>query len=113
MCYIVYQKSGKLADAAKSYNELRLSGNMDKAIEVYRKATGDTREIADLYGNYLPSLKSVWWLYNADMVIKQHNSILPSMIDPSISIHSERYAKTVCAMAKRLDGGEWDYYYEY
>jgi hypothetical protein len=114
MAYIVYQKTGTLADAAKQYNELRIAGKRDEAIALYRKVTGDTRAMGNEYGT-LPTADSCWWIYNADGVIRRWHGLTEADYDKVYREHSseEARAQAVCNLAQHKVGGTWDYYYEY
>lgn len=111
MCYIVYQKEGKLADAAREYEQARIAGRMDDAVEIYLRATGDKRE--------LPPLDDCWWTNNAGAVIRRTHNVTNADVRrylrraPDAHISDKDYARAVCALAARKHGGKWDYYYEY
>ena len=122
MAYIISQSAGKLANAAKQYNDLRIAGDMPGAIALYRKVTGDTRPLAKSYevrtygDNTLPEMTSLWWIYNADSVIRGWHGLSLTVIDkalPKGHFNDLDYARTVCALATRLVGGHWVYCYEY
>jgi hypothetical protein len=108
MCYIVYQESGDLADQAKKYSEIRLSQGIPSAIEYFRKVTGMQGAIED----------SIWWIYNADQVIKQNYPVTYVEAESWIKSrglkeNDQNYAIAVCSIATRKTGGIWKFYYEY
>jgi hypothetical protein len=114
MAYIIYQESGKLANAAKLYNELRIAGKLVEAIALYREVTGDNRELRNEYG-YLPPIDSCWWVFNADSVIKSYTGItseeMATIYKNSRSERAITYA--ICKLAEKKQGGKWESYYEY
>jgi hypothetical protein len=114
MAYIITQTSGKLANAAKQYNTLRIADKMDEAIALYRKVTGDNREMKNESG-YLPEITSCWWTFNADSIIKSFHGITSKEMEKIYQYnHSEReITQAICNLAERKVGGKWEYYYEY
>jgi hypothetical protein len=114
MAYIITQTSGNLVEAAKQYNALRIADKMDDAIALYRKVTGDNRELKNEYG-YLPVKSSCWWTFNADSIIKSFHGITSKEMERIYKYnHSEReIAHAICNLAERKTGGKWEYYYEY
>ena len=115
---IVYQKSAALADAAREYERARLAGRMEDALEIYRQATGDQRELGNADGK-LPPLDSCWWTFGAADVIRRAYNVTYEEVaaylhrDPDDIISHEDYVRAACALAARRHGGEWVYYYEY
>ena len=115
---IVYQKSGALADAAREYERALLAGRMEDALEIYRQATGDQREIGNADGK-LPPLDDCWLVFNADERIRGAYKVTYEEVaaylhrSPDDYISHEDYARAACALAARRHGGEWGYYYEY
>lgn len=109
MCYIVYQAEGKLNDAAKQYTQLRLAGRMEDARLFLSHITG--KQI-----DSLPSLDSVWWIYNADESIRRDYHLSQSQRDYLFDHYpydNEARAKYLCHLLSSKMGGTWKYFYEY
>lgn len=108
MCYIVYQKSGSLADLAKKYSEIRIHESLESAIAFF-EASGFKSEAPK---------NSVWWIYNADSFIKSRYNVTYKEVENWLNNRNMRnteknYAIATCAIATKKQGGDWDFYYEY
>jgi hypothetical protein len=118
MPYVIYQESGSLASAARAFEDARIAGNMELAVNIYREATGDDRELAASYqtrtygDNTLPEITSCWWIFNASEIIRQSHGMIVS--EAFRTSHTElECVKEICRLATKKLGGTWKYYWEY
>jgi len=117
MAYIIHQTSGKFYNQACEYTRIRISAGIQAAIEYFCQVMdNDPKHCPDylksrIAGDY--SLGDVWWIYNADSVLKSA-SRCPKLDYSKFTYHDSEYkAKAICHELTRLVGGSWSYYYEY
>lgn len=98
MTTIYCQKLGKFADQAYAYTKVRLEQGIPEAIKYFRSVAPGTGPRDDNPDN-------VWWIYNADDVLRRRydHRIIAKCHTPQAAID-----ELTCRY-----GGEWSYYREF
>jgi hypothetical protein len=104
--YYIEQIEGSKVEAAKELFAAVKSGNFETARAIFERETGKKAT----NGN-----ESVWWIYNADRVVRCSHAIPVQELRKIWSYYKDEYQRSLALAkaAERIHGGRWQVQYEY
>jgi hypothetical protein len=104
--YYIEQVEGSKVEAAQELLAAVKAEDFETARAIFERETGKKAT----NGN-----ESVWWIYNADRVVRSSHSIPAQELSKIFSYYRDDYARTLtmAKAAQRIHGGRWQVQYEY